>query len=225
MFKLGLVSMTLFGLIAQAAYATVSYTKFWGLATYYGRYEQLLYTIEPQIRLATIPGVYDQTLLNTGIGKTVIPQLQLWLGQTYVNYSVNNDVEDVSLVTANEYRIWEQMMWRKPFIDQFASRLRLEQRRAFQNNKWAVRLRERAYWTFPINDSISIALNNEFFLNLNNVPWIDTSIFDQNRFFGGIYYKISSKIGVNISYMNQFIPRVPFEVNHGLVLNLIANMT
>ncbi len=210
--------------MSQTANSSLSFTKFWGSATYFGRYNKLLYTVEPQIRLANIPGAYDQTLLNLGLGKTVSSQLQLWLGQTYINYAVNNDVEDVSLITANEYRIWEQMMWQRPFIDNFASRLRLEQRRAFQNNKWAVRLRERAYWTIPINDTISIAINDEVFLNLKQVPWVASSTLDQNRFFGGFFYKFTSQLGLNISYVNQFIPRVPSEVNHGLVLNLIANM-
>lgn len=202
-----------------------SYTKLWGLASYFGKYEQLLYMIEPQIRLVDSAGTYEQSLLNTGIGTIIKPQLQIWLGQTYANYSDNNNVaEDVKNAVINEYRIWEQIVWRRPFSDGFASRLRLEQRHAFESAEWAVRLRERAYWTIPLNEKFSFALNDEIFLNLKSVPWVSTSTFDQNRLFVGIYYKLTPNTGLNVSYMNQYIAREPAEVNNGLMLNLIAYM-
>ncbi len=219
-----LVIAGVLSLISQLVFSE-SYTKLWGLASYFGQYEQLLYAAEPQIRLVDSAGTYEQSLLNAGIGTTIKPQLQIWLGQTYTNYSDNNNVaEDVENVVINEYRVWEQIMWRRPFSDDFASRLRVEQRRAFQTSEWAVRLRERAYWTIPVNETISFALNDEIFLNLKSVPWVTTSTFDQNRVFVGIYYKFTPNIGLNVSYMNQYIARDPAEVNSGLVLNLIAYM-
>ncbi len=221
---LRLVIIGILSLISQLVFSE-SYTKLWGLASYFGQYEQLLYTVEPQIRLIDSAGTYEQSLFNGGIGTTVKPQLQIWLGQTYTNYSGNNNVaEDVGNLVINEYRVWEQIMWHRPFSDAFASRLRVEQRRAFETSEWAVRLRERAYWTMPLNETISFALNDEIFLNLKSVPWVSTSTFDQNRFFVGIYYKFTSKVGLNVSYMNQYIARTPGEVNSGLVLNLIAYM-
>ena len=219
-----LVIAGVLSLISQLVFSE-SYTKLWGLASYFGQYEQLLYAAEPQIRLVDSAGTYEQSLLNAGIGTTIKPQLQIWLGQTYTNYSDNNNVaEDVENVVINEYRVWEQIMWRRPFSDEFASRLRVEQRRAFQTSEWAVRLRERSYWTIPVNETISFALNDEIFLNLKSVPWVTTSTFDQNRVFVGIYYKFTPNIGLNVSYMNQYIARDPAEVNSGLVLNLIAYM-
>ena len=170
-------------------------------------------------------GTYEQTLLNGGIGTTIRPELQVWIGQTYANYSNRNNIaEDVENIVFNEYRIWEQLIWRRPFFDEFASRLRVEQRRVFQTPEWAVRLRERAYWTIPLNKTISFTLNDEVFFNLKSAPWVATSIFDQNRLFVGIYYKFTPNTGLNVSYMNQYIARVPVEVNSGLVLNLITYM-
>jgi len=219
-----LVIAGVLSLIPQLCFSE-SFTKLWGLASYFGKYEQLLYMVEPQIRLVDRAGTYEQSLLNAGIGTIIKPQLQIWLGQTYANYSDNNNVaEDVQNVVTNEYRIWEQLSWRRPFSDGFASRIRLEQRRAFQSSEWAVRLRERAYWTIPLNERFSIALNDEIFLNLKSVPWVSTSTFDQNRLFVGIYYKLTPNIGLNVSYMNQYIAREPVEVNNGLMLNLIAYM-
>jgi len=200
-----------------------NYNKLWGAASLFYQYKKILYTVEPQIRLVNRTGIYDQSLLNAGFGTTIRPHLQVWLGQTYANYSdINNVSEDVGNTVTNEYRIWEQLLWRRPFSDVFSSRLRLEQRRAFEASDWAVRLRERAYWTIPLTEKISFALNDEIFLNLKSVRWVSTSTLDQNRLFIGVFYKFTPKIGLNISYMNQYIDRNPAEINNGLVLNLIA---
>lgn len=202
-----------------------SYQKLWGLATYFGRYEQLLYTVEPQIRLIERPGIYEQSLLNVGIGKTIKPEWQIWLGQTYNNLSnTNNITEDETAVTLNEYRVWEQLMWRQPFAQGFASRTRLEQRLAFQSSEWAVRLRERLYWTKSLTGPLSFAINDELFLNLKAATWIASSSFDQNRLYVGIFYSFTPKVGLNISYMNQYVARTPSEINNGIILNLIMYM-
>ena len=199
------------------------FTKLWGLATYFGRYEKLLYTIEPQIRLVARNDAYEQTLLNGGIGTTFLPDWQIWLGQTYTNYSKpNNIAEDVGNVVLNEYRIWEQLLWRRPFLEKWASRTRLEQRRAFQSSEWAIRVRERGYYTYPLNEKISFALSDELFLNLKSVPWVATPFLDQNRLFIGLFYRFTPNVGLNVSYMNQYIPRVPAEINNGIVFNLIT---
>ena len=224
MYILRLIIAGVLSLISQIAFSE-SYTKLWGLASYFGQYNTLLYMAEPQIRLIDRTGTYEQTLVNIGMGATIKPQLQVWLGQTYTNYSKSNNIaEDVENIITNEYRVWEQIMWRRPFYDAFASRFRVEQRRAFETSEWAVRLRERAYWTIPLNEKISFALNDELFLNVKSTPWVAPSTFDQNRLFVGIYYKFTPNIGLNVSYMNQYIAREPAEINNGLVLNLIVYM-
>src|SRR3990167_2222136 len=197
------------------------FSKLWGAATYFGHYNQLLYTLEPQIRLIDRPEKYDQSLLNSGIGTKIMSPFQIWLGQTYINYLGTNDIaEDVGRAVLNEYRIWEQIMWHRPFSEELASRTRLEQRRAFQSAEWAVRFRERAYWTIPFNETLSFALSDEFFLNLKSVSWVTTSTLDQNRIFIGFFYKFTSNLGLNISYINQYINKRTKEYNNGIVLNL-----
>ena len=195
------------------------------MASYFGRYDQILYTIEPQVRFIDRAEKYEQSLFNAGIGTALAPQWQIWLGQTYINYAAQNDIaEDVENVVKNEYRVWEQLVWHRPFNDELASRTRLEERHAVQSTEWAVRIRERGYWTIPLNETISFTLNDEIFLNLKSTPWIADSTFDQNRLYVGFYYKLTPNIGVNVSYLNQYIPRTPIEVNNGLVVNLIAYM-
>lgn len=219
---LQLVIFLIISLLSQSIYCE-SFSKLWGVASYFGQYHKLLYTIEPQIRLIDRNEKYDQTLLNAGIGTKTMSQFQLWVGQTYINYATRNNIaEDVQTLVSNEYRIWEQLIWRRPFFEEFASRSRLEERRAFQSAEWAVRFRERIYWTKPIYEKLAFALNDEFFLNMKSVPWVNTSTFDQNRIFVGFFYKFTSKIGLNISYFNQYINKNIKESNNGIVLNLIA---
>lgn len=217
-----------FGIVFWLFSATVhaqSFTKLWGLASYFGKYNDLLYTLEPQIRFIDRAGTYEQTLVNGGVGTTVLPEWQIWLGQTYTNYSdTNNIAEDVENVVLNEYRIWEQIMWRRPFFEKWSSRTRLEQRRAFQSSEWAIRLRERGYYMLPIKENISFSLNDEVFFNLKAVPWVASPFLDQNRLYVGFFYQWSSSMGLNISYLNQYIPRVPVEINSGIVIHFIAYM-
>ena len=214
----------LLNIFSQVTYSE-SFSKLWGAVTYFGHYNALLYTIEPQIRLIDRTDIYEQFLLNAGIGTAIKPRWQLWLGQTYVNYAESNDIaEDVSSALTNEYRIWEQAMWQRPFFDALASRTRLEQRHAFQNSAWAVRFRERVYGSIPLNKTLSLTLSDEFFLNLNSVSWVTTNTLDQNRFFVGFFYNFTPTVGMNITYMNQFINKTPSEYNNGLVLNLIISI-
>lgn len=198
------------------------FSKFWGSVTYSGQYDRLLYTLEPQIRLIDRPEKYDQFLLNSGIGTKITSPFQIWLGQTYINYADTNDIaEDVAPAVKNEYRIWEQIMWHRPFYEELASRSRLEQRHSFQSAQWAVRFRERAYWTIPLNTVISLALSDEIFINLKPVPWVSTPTFDQNRLFIGFFYQFTTNIGLNVSYINQYINKRDKEYNNGVLLNLV----
>ena len=45
-------------------YANISYDILWSSYTFNGRYKDILYTVEPQIRLIDLSGVYQQFLLN-----------------------------------------------------------------------------------------------------------------------------------------------------------------
>ena len=42
--------LLLLGIFSQSVYSQ-SFSKLWGSATYFGRYHELLYMVEPQIRL------------------------------------------------------------------------------------------------------------------------------------------------------------------------------
>ncbi len=209
-------------LVTIPCYSIESYDKFWGLITYNDKYKQFFYTIEPQIRLVNLPGAYDQFLLNTGGGVEVMPKLQLWFGQTIANASPYNVEEDVSPNDLNEYRLWQQLLWRS---DPVIIRSRLEERYSLENAPWSVRLRERIYWTKKLTEKQSLVLSDELLVNLKTTPWIVTSTLDQNRAYLGILHQLSPRISINFSYMNQYIFRLAgAESNHALVVNVFINM-
>lgn len=224
MYTLGrLILIGLFLFHTSVSFAIENFEKLWGLVTYTGHYQAYTYQIEPQLRLVNRGDGYEQSLLNMGAGQFIAPNLQLWLGQTLANFSsYNNVTDDVSSNDLNEYRFWQQLLWTPS--SQTLLRSRLEERYSFENTPWAVRLRERAYLTIPLAEPHSFVLSDEFFINLKNAPWIVTPTLDQNRLFVGLLQRITSNVSLNISYMNQYIFRVPAEDNHAVVINLFVNM-
>lgn len=204
-------------------YANVSYEKLWGSYTFNGRYQDILYHVEPQIRLVNLSGVYQQFLLNEGLGFGGIKNWQFWLGQTITNnYSPNNITEDIVTGVTGEYRLWQQVNYfhNKTFLGNYLFRTRLEERHAENFKTWAVRARERVFWTIPLNQEYSIVISDEAFVNLKSTSWITAGRFDQNRAFLGLQKQLNKCLSVNISYLNQFITTPIPEINHGILLNV-----
>jgi hypothetical protein len=210
----------------HGAYAQnhISFYKLWGLYTYNGRYNDLLYLVEPQLRLVNRPGVYEQFLLNGGLGFWANHRIQLWAGQTIVNNLTSNNIaEDIRGNVSGEYRLWQQINYvnNDTILGKILFRNRLEERHPEILSSWSVRFRDRLYWSIPIAKNQSLFISDELFINLKRPFWISTQTFDQNRLFLGILQTLSPSLNFTISYLNQYInTRIP-EVNHGIVINLI----
>ncbi len=216
-------ALVTFLLYASMGHAMLSFYKLWGLYTYNGRYNDLLYLVEPQIRLVNRDGVYQQLLINQGFGFWATKTLQLWAGQTIVNYlASNNVVDDIQIGVTGEYRLWQQINYVRSntLLDNIMFRNRLEERHAESLSSWAVRFRDRLYWTIPIATNQSIYISDEFFINVNRPTWISSPTFDQNRLYLGILQSLTPSLNFTISYLNQYIPTRIREVNHGIVLNV-----
>ena len=216
-------ALVTFLLYASMGHAMLSYYKLWGLYTYNGRYNDLLYLVEPQIRTVNRDGVYQQLIINQGFGFWATKTLQLWAGQTIVNYlASNNVVDDIQIGVTGEYRLWQQINYVRSntLLDNIMFRNRLEERHAESLSSWAVRFRDRLYWTIPIATNQSIYISDEFFINVNRPTWISSPTFDQNRLYLGILQSLTPSLNFTISYLNQYIPTRIREVNHGIVLNV-----
>ncbi len=203
--------------------AHVSYEKLWSSYTFNGRYKDILYSVEPQIRVVNLSGVYQQFLLNEGLGFGGIKNWQFWLGQTIINnYSANNISEDIIVGVSGEYRLWQQANYfqNKTFLGNFLFRNRLEERHAENFSTWSVRIRERLFWTIPLNQKYAVILSDEAFVNIKTTPWITANTFDQNRAWIGLQKQLNSSLNVSISYFNQYFTTPIPEINHGIFLNV-----
>lgn len=218
-----------FALILLISFSTIvtadtSFFKTWVLYTFNGKYDNLLYVVEPQFRMVNRNSGYQQFLFNTGIGAWVDDKWQLWIGQTIVNNDrANNVTDDIANIISGEYRLWQQINYvsNNTVLGDFLFRTRLEERYPEFENNWSIRFRERIYWTIPLTDRQSLVMSDELLINVKRAPWITTQTIDQNRVFLGVQQKLTPTLFINLSYLNQFLTTPNREMNHGIFVNLI----
>ncbi|OUS01439.1 hypothetical protein A9Q86_06560 [Flavobacteriales bacterium 33_180_T64] len=171
---------------------------------------------EIQYRNYDVIGDLEQLLLRTGLGYNLTENNNnILLGYGYIlskNYiSDTNDKESVE-----EHRIFQQFVT-KQRIGKFglSHRYRLEQR--FVEDNFKMRFRYFLGIKIPLQDKedqknpLYLSVYNEIFLNT------EASIFDRNRSYGGLGYKFSKALRLELGYMNQF-----FESSGRDQINIIA---
>lgn len=128
--------------------------------------------------------------------------------------------------TLTEHRIWQQYIYsHKPWKGAALShRFRLEQRfiETQKDDIFAQRLRYFLRLVQPLQKQkdaftkgMFIALQNEFFFNVQNSDKLNGSLFDQNRAYLAAGYRFSKKMDIEVGYLNQAI--------HGLHNNTLNN--
>jgi hypothetical protein len=205
--------------------------KFWIPVTLNGNYGTFLYFVEPQLRLiepktsasAQTSKIFNQFLVNIAGGHELFPEWQVWFGQT-----ITTTAQDASEQSREEYRSWEQLTWNHTTRQNISinSRFRAEQRKSFDFPEWAFRLRERLIFNIPLKNNLSYELSDEVLYNLNSTPWVDTTAWDQNRFYIALVQRFSLRYAFAIGYMNQYLFRdAPLaQENHVLWLNIRYNL-
>ena len=165
---------------------------------------------EVQYRNYNAIGNLEQLLLRTGLGYTIGAKSNLLLGYGYINsenYTGNEDEK----VTVEEHRIFQQFIT-KHSIGKLSlqHRYRFEQR--FVASDFKTRFRYFLGLNVPFKDSkYYLSTYNEIFLNGAS------NVFDRNRVYGGLGYKISDGIKLEVGYMNQI-----FETSSRDQINLIT---
>jgi hypothetical protein len=170
---------------------------------------------EVQYRNYNAAGDLEQLLLRTGLGYNVTNNSNILLGYGYIlseNYI--DDTDDK--VTVNEHRIFQQFTTKQNIGKVGLShRYRFEQR--FVEDDFKLRLRYFLGVNIPLQykedgkNPLYLSMYNEIFLNTKS------SVFDRNRVYGGIGYKFSKNLKLELGYMNQF-----FESSGSDQINLIA---
>lgn len=160
---------------------------------------------EVQYRNYNAIGDLEQLLLRTGVGYNLSENNNnVLLGYGYI-HSENYVGATDDKVSVSEHRIFQQFITKQNFdFLSLQHRYRFEQR--FVEKDFRLRFRYFLGLTLPLG----IAINTEkpFYLSAYNEIFLNTEneIFDRNRLYGAIGYKLNPAFRVELGYMNQFLP-------------------
>ncbi|MCB0450348.1 MAG: DUF2490 domain-containing protein [Confluentibacter sp.] len=159
---------------------------------------------EVQYRNYNAIGDLEQLLLRTGIGYNLTENNNnVLLGYGYI-LSENYIAASNNKNAVNEHRIYQQFITRQQ-INRVGiqHRYRFEQR--FVEDDFKLRFRYFLGFNIPLNNAeivdktLYLSTYNEIFLNTKN------NVFDRNRLYSGLGYRLSPSLKFEIGYMNQFL--------------------
>jgi hypothetical protein len=160
---------------------------------------------EVQYRNFNAIGDLEQLLLRTGIGYNLTENNNnLLLGYGFIHSQNFVDFSD-DKVNVNEHRIFQQFITR-----QSLGRVKLQHRYRFEQ-RWIedsdFRLRFRYFLSLNIAINNVDIVDNTWYGSVYNEIFIndDQVIFDRNRLYFGIGYKLNKTAKFEIGYMNQFL--------------------
>ncbi len=167
---------------------------------------------EVQYRNYNAIGDLEQLLLRTGLGYTFNNgKNNALLGYGYIlseNYIGDTDEKE----SVNEHRIFQQFTSKQAIgCVKLNHRYRFEQRFVESDFKMRVRYFLGLNVPFKIKGKTYFSMYNEIFLNT------ESAVFDRNRVFGGLGYRLNDNIRFEAGYMNQF-----FESSSRDQFNIIA---
>ena len=171
---------------------------------------------EVQYRAYNAISDLEQLLIRTGIGYNLTENNNnLLLGYGFIHSQ--NYIEGTNdKFNVNEHRIYQQFITRQSFgRSSLQHRYRFEQR--WVESDFKLRFRYFLMLNVVLNKkemsqgALYFSAYNEIFLNSAG------NIFDRNRLYGGLGYKISRATRFELGYMNQF-----FEKGGRDQINIIA---
>jgi hypothetical protein len=206
MMKLKVTIVILFMLLFPASTAIAQSSDLGNWLIYFGNKKidnKWNWHNEVQYRNYNAVGDLEQLLLRTGIGYNLTENNNnLLLGYGYINsqnYLDNNDDK----LSVNEHRIYQQFINKQKFV-----RVSIQNRYRFEQ-RWVegdFRARFRYFLSFNvllnnaemIDRTVYLSSYNEIFLNSKR------TVFDRNRLYGGLGYKLNDMFRFEAGYMNQF---------------------
>jgi len=170
---------------------------------------------EVQYRNYDAIGDLEQLLLRTGIGYNLTENNNnILLGYGYI--ASENYVNEDDKVSVNEHRIYQQFITK-----QSVGKLKLSHRYRFEQRfvEDDFKMRFRYFLSFKLPFSVDEDNNYTWYASAYNEIFLNTesSVFDRNRVYGGLGYKLNKSVRFELGYMNQF-----FETSGRDQLNLIT---
>lgn len=199
--------------------------------------------LEAQLRRADFVSSAQQLLLRTGINYHFSPQVFATVGYCYVETYPYGELP--ATTTFPEHRLWEQIQLRSNFGRfEFVNRLRLEQRwvqapvlnpadgsYAPGDAVYTNRARPMIRVSVPIkgktieDGSLYVSVYEEPFISFGEN--VARNIFDQNRAYAALGYKVPKAGRLEVGYMNQKIFKgngVDVENNHTLQIGFSSTI-
>lgn len=171
---------------------------------------------EVQYRNYNAVGDLEQLLLRTGIGYNLTEgNNNILLGYGFI-HSQNYIPNQEDKVNVDEHRIFQQFITKQKI-----SRISVQHRYRFEQ-RWIesdFRMRFRYFLAInvPLNNAEMMA-NTVYFSAYNEVFLNDQErVFDRNRLYLGMGYRLNNSVRFELGYMNQFLSR-----NERDQVNLIA---
>ena len=167
--------------------------------------EKINWHHEIQYRNYDAIGDLEQLLIRTGIGYNLTQNTNLLGGYGYIlsdNYVGNSN----NKIDFEEHRIYQQLIIKNRIKKlSVQHRYRFEQRFFGSDRPDQFKLRFRYFINmnlpiihFPNGRQLYLSAYNEVFLNTEGI------IFDRNRLYGGLGFKLNKSLKFEIGYMNQF---------------------
>lgn len=160
---------------------------------------------EVQYRNYNFIGDLEQLLLRTGIGYNLTEKNNnLLMGYGFIRSENYFSVFTDDKFVVNEHRVYQQFITKQSFGRvKIQHRYRLEERWV-EDQDFKLRFRYFLALNIPLNhndmvdNTVYLSGYNELFINHQN------NIFDRNRLYGGVGYKLNSLVRFELGYMNQF---------------------
>ena len=197
--------------------------------------------LETQWRRSDFVSDPQQLLIRTGLNYHISKEVFASVGYAFVETYPYGEFP--SAVTYPEHRIWEQIQLKSQLGKmEWSSRFRLEQRYSQLPVKvneisrvgpavYTNRIRLFNRFTLPFkgriveDHSVYASLYNEIFVNFGkNVGY---NIFDQNRIFLGVGYKLPKAGRLEVGYLNQLVMKgdgIKIENNHTFQIALYSTL-
>jgi len=173
--------------------------------------------IQPRFTVDDVPGgdngSIDTVLIRGALGYQLNPNIGIYQGYAIIP---TYDPDRV------EHRSFQELLAKQSLngASVLVHRMRFEQRFIEGVDDTSLRFRYFARFTYPlkdIHDNLSIAINEEVFIHLNDTDGGPQSGFNQNRLFIGLNYRVSKSFAFEVGYQNQYVAgqgRADDVVNH-----------
>lgn len=161
--------------------------------------------IQPRFTVDDVSGgdnrSIDTVLIRGALGYQLNPSIGIYQGYAIIP---TYDPDKV------EHRSFQELLAMQELnaATVLVHRMRFEQRFLEGVDDTSLRFRYFARFTYPLNqvhENLSLAINEEVFIHLNDTEGGPQSGFNQNRLFVGLNYRVSKRFAFEAGYQNQYV--------------------